>query len=167
MYSSSSERATPREAATSALLRRWRPGRTLVTRLRDRLRARYRWRLVESAPRRRTTDLDDVARATVVGQVTDVVGDGPALAAWETDGDPTTPEMVVGRETRPFALEDETGSVQVRVPPDGAVVSDSDDSRQPTTTIEHGDHLSVTGRVVRHRDGGWALTGPGFVLRDW
>ncbi|SEL55358.1 hypothetical protein [Haloferax larsenii] len=156
MFASPTDRS-PFQFSSSA--RRHRFGRRIAARV----RAWRRRRLVASAPRRRVADLDDVARATVVGTVAEVVGAGPALEAWTTDANAGPAGVASGRATRPFALEDTTGTVHVRIPPAGAVVGERGASAE--TTVECGDRLSVTGQVVRRRDGRWALTGPGFVLR--
>ncbi|NLV03892.1 hypothetical protein GOC85_15105 [Haloferax alexandrinus] len=136
----------------------------------NRLRARARRRLVGATPERRVCDLDGVARATVVGTVAGVAGDGAAVEVWRDDasaGDGRRGEggrPVVGRATRPFALRDATGEVRVRVPPAGHVAFGGDGV---TGTVGRGDEVSVTGRIVRGRDRGGRrlLTGPRFVLR--
>jgi len=141
-------------------------GRRLV----NRLRARARRRLVGATPERRVHDLDGVARATVVGTVAGVAGDGPAVEVWRGEasaGDDRRGESdrpVVGRATRPFVLRDRTGEVRVRVPPGGHVAFGGGGA---TGTIARGDEVSVTGRVVRGRDRGGRrlLTGPRFVVR--
>ncbi|MDS0240722.1 MULTISPECIES: hypothetical protein [unclassified Haloferax] len=149
--------ADRRRAAASAFSA---VGRYLV----NRLRARARRRLVGATPRRRVCDLDGVARATVVGTVAGVAGDGPAVEVWTdvegADGD----RAVVGRATRPFVLRDRTGEVRVRVPPAGHVAFGGDGA---TGTVGRGDEVSVTGRVVRGRERGGRrlLTGPRFVVR--
>ncbi|EMA04063.1 hypothetical protein [Haloferax denitrificans] len=140
-------------------------GRHLVTRL----RARARRRLVEATPKRRVCDLDGVARATVVGTVAGVAGDGPAVEVWRDDasaGDRRgeAGRSVVGRATRPFVLRDPTGEVRVRVPPAGHVAFGGE---EVPGVVARGDEVSVTGRIVRGRDrkGRRLLTGPRFVLR--
>lgn len=80
-------------------------GRRLV----NRLRTRARRRLVGATPERRVHDLDGVARATVVGTVAGIAGDGPAVEVWRGEasagdgrrGDGGRP--VVGRATRPLS----------------------------------------------------------------
>ncbi|WP_241430555.1 hypothetical protein [Haloferax volcanii] len=141
-------------------------GRRLV----NRLRARARRRLVGATPERRVHDLDGVARATVVGTVAGVAGDGPAVEVWRGEtsagdgrrGDGGRP--VVGRATRPFVLRDATGEVRVRVPPGGHVAFGGE---EVTGVVARGDEVSVTGRVVRGRDHERRrlLTGPRFVVR--
>ncbi|RDZ64305.1 hypothetical protein C5B90_11330 [Haloferax sp. Atlit-12N] len=141
----------------------------------NRLRARARRRLVEATPRRRVCDLDDVARATVVGTVATVAGDGPAVERWVDDENAGSnwrgERTVVGRATRPFVLRDATGEVRVRVPPAGSVVfvGDGDDGNDgndgETGVVARGDEISVTGRVARGRGGRRLLTGPRFVVR--
>ncbi len=115
-------------------------------------------------------DLDGVARATVVGTVARVAGDGPAVEVWtdveDADGDRRGDgdRAVVGRATRPFVLRDRTGEVRVRVPPAGHVAFGGGGA---TGTVGRGDEVSVTGRVVRGRERGGRrlLTGPRFVVR--
>ncbi|POG56021.1 hypothetical protein AUR65_009865 [Haloferax marisrubri] len=135
----------------------------------NRLRARARRRLVEATPRRRVCDLDGVARATVVGTVAGVAGDGPAVERWVDDenagGDWRGELAVVGRATRPFVLRDATGEVRVRVPPAGHVAFGGDGDDGETGVVAHGDEISVTGRVARGRGGRRLLTGPRFVVR--
>ncbi|RDZ45266.1 hypothetical protein C5B91_09930 [Haloferax sp. Atlit-10N] len=134
----------------------------------NRLRARARRRLVDATPERRIRDLDGVARATVVGTVAGVAGDGPAVEAWrgaeQTDDDQRGggERTVVGRATRPFVLRDATGEIRVRVPPDGHVVFGGDGEGG---VVARGDEVAVTGRVARGRGGRRLLTGPRFVVR--
>ncbi|WP_233510347.1 OB-fold nucleic acid binding domain-containing protein [Haloferax sp. Atlit-4N] len=137
-------------------------------RLVNRLRARARRRLVDATPKRRIRDLDGVARATVVGTVAGIAGDGLAVERWvdreNTDGDQRGGggRTVVGRATRPFVLRDATGEIRVRVPPDGHVVFGGDGE---CGVVARGDEVAVTGRVARDRGGRRLLTGPRFVVR--
>ncbi|ELZ96892.1 hypothetical protein C440_03923 [Haloferax mucosum ATCC BAA-1512] len=143
-------------------------GRRLLARVRER---RVR-RLVNATPRRRVRDLGDLARVTVVGRVVDVAGDGLAVSAWR--GDDQTDGPVSRREVRPFTVDDGTGTVRVRVPPDGYVVAAEDGKTgfrgrdgsvrdSPSVRIGRGDTVSVTGRVVSRRGTDRLVTGPGFV----
>ncbi|KTG29051.1 hypothetical protein AUR66_11390 [Haloferax profundi] len=143
--------------------------RSGVRRLAARLRTSRDRRLAEATPRRRVCDLAGANRATVVGTVTEVAGDGPALRTWvqiEGEGPP-----VSGRETRPFGLDDGTGVVRVRVPPDSGVLVGAGGEQTAVgarTTAQivvgEGDRVSVSGRVRRGRGGTRILTGPRCVV---
>ncbi|WP_191965828.1 MULTISPECIES: hypothetical protein [Haloferax] len=143
--------------------------RSRTRRLVVRLRTSRDRRLAEATPRRRVCDLAGANRATVVGTVTEVAGDGPALRTWvqtEAEGRP-----VSGRETRPFVLDDGTGDVRVRVPPDSGVLVGEGGERTAVggrTTVQiavdEGDRVSVSGRVRRGRGGTQILTGPRCVV---
>ena len=148
-----------------------RVGRKLVARH----RAHRVRQLVDATPRHRVATLTNVARATLVGNVVGVVGDGPAVEKWR--GSDHRERRVDGRSTRPFVLDDGTGRISVRVPPDGSVVVGDGFGRGPgRVVVEPGERVTVTGRVVRERewegsvgdanepDGEWSLTGPAFAL---
>ncbi|KAB1187645.1 hypothetical protein [Haloferax sp. CBA1149] len=150
-------------------------GHSVVRRFVSRLRVRRCRRLVEATPSRKVCDLADVARATVTGNVTDVGGEGPAIATWTTTE--TNAPAVSWRATRPFVLDDGTGTISVRVPPDGKILvgdghEQSDECNQSDdhervgrgTTVEEGDRVTVTGRVVIGHRGTRSLRGPAFVV---
>jgi hypothetical protein len=62
-------------------------------------------------------------------------------------------------------VDDETGTIRVRVPPDGHVRSGDEAAGEGgSASVGCGDRVSVTGRVVRGRDGHRTVTGPNFVL---
>ncbi|WP_411967136.1 OB-fold nucleic acid binding domain-containing protein [Haloferax sp. YSSS75] len=164
---------SPTQSPTAFVRRQaGRLGRTFVAR-RSARRVRH---LVTSTPRRRVTDLTGVVRATLVGCVADVAGEGPAVETWRR-GDQRG-HAVRGRATRPFVLDDDTGRISVRVPPDGDVVVGDEFRRQRgRSVLERGDCVAVTGRVVRTREwrvggvpetdepgGRLTLTGPAFAL---
>ncbi|WP_197034203.1 hypothetical protein [Haloferax mediterranei] len=60
--------------------------RNFGRRLISRFHVRHSRRLIEGTPRRRVCDLADVTRATVVGRVVEVAGDGPAVKTWREGG---------------------------------------------------------------------------------
>ncbi|QCQ76534.1 hypothetical protein E6P09_00070 [Haloferax mediterranei ATCC 33500] len=136
----------------------------------SRFHVRHSRRLIEGTPRRRVCDLADVTRATVVGRVVEVAGDGPAVKTWREGGaeGETKSKPVVGRTTRPFTVGDETGTVRVRVPPDGHIVAADGHGTvsrcDPPVVLDCGDTVSVTGHVVRGRGTDRLLTGPRFVI---
>ncbi|WP_416840558.1 hypothetical protein [Haloferax sp. DFSO52] len=60
---------------------------------------------------------------------------------------------VSGRTTRPFLLDDGSGQISVRIPPGGGILFDDSNERSgETDTVECGDRVTVTGRVVRDTD---------------